>query len=143
VLGLVFKTSVRHFVSRWVRLPLASANYSHYYQSHNLQKTVSVSPIRRQNQVEWVTAATRLHQRDHINATQGLLKSGARTIDPSRRYLVKDLESVSWLKDDNGNTPYRLDSRNPERLHQSGSVDYGLRVICGARYGEQKGSAPR
>jgi hypothetical protein len=84
-----------------------------------------------------------LRQRDRVNMTQGLLKSGSLIIDPSCRYLIRDLEKVRWLRDAAGNMLYRLDTRDSERVHQSDSMDYGLRVICGARYGLQGGSVPR
>ena len=84
-----------------------------------------------------------LRQRDRVNTTQGLLKSGSLMVDPSCRYLIKDLESVRWLRDAAGNMLYRLDTRDSERVHQSDSLDYAIRVICGARYGLQGGPVPR
>jgi len=90
-----------------------------------------------------VRYSSALRQRDRVNATQGLLKSGSLVVDPSCKYLVKDLENVRWLKDANGNTLYRLDSREPERLHQSDSADYAIRVITSGKYGPQGRAEPR
>ena len=45
MLGLVFKTSVRYFVARWVRPPLASANHRRYRQYASAFSTSLTYPI--------------------------------------------------------------------------------------------------
>jgi hypothetical protein len=60
-------------------------------------------------------------------------------IDPSCRYLIRDLEKVRWLRDAAGNMLYRLNTRDSERVHQPDSLDHGLRVICCGRYAPQGG----